>query len=95
MLALRERDGHQVYVIQSVPLEDAAVEWGREVPQIRDDWIVLEQQFRDQDDVLVKMQRAPQLLCQLSRRALVPVLEMSALFRDRLFHPGHEIYSNQ
>jgi len=54
LLQLGEHEGHQVYVIQSVPHEEAAVVWGREVLHIRDDWVVLEQQFWDQDDVLVK-----------------------------------------
>ncbi len=48
------RDGHKVYVIQSIPHEEAAVVWGREVLTIRDDYIMLEQEFWDQDGVLVK-----------------------------------------
>jgi outer membrane lipoprotein-sorting protein len=47
-------DGHQVWVIQSIPHEEAAVVWGKEVWTIRDDYIMLEQQFWDQDGVLVK-----------------------------------------
>ena len=47
-------DGHKVYVIQSVPNEDAAVVWGREVLKVRDDNILLEHAFYDQDDILVK-----------------------------------------
>lgn len=42
------------YVIQAVPHEDAAVVWGREVYVLNDNDIVIEQQFWDQDDVLVK-----------------------------------------
>jgi len=49
-----ERDGHRAYVVQSVPHEEAAVVWGREVWTIRDDYVMLEQQFWDQDDILVK-----------------------------------------
>lgn len=49
-----EEDGHEVYVIQSIPHEEAAVVWGREVLRIRDDYIVLEHAFYDQDDILVK-----------------------------------------
>ena len=51
---LSEHDGHQVYVIQSVPREEAAVVWGREVLTIRDDHVVLEHAFYDQDGELVK-----------------------------------------
>ncbi len=47
-------DGVTVYEIESVPFEDAAVVWGREVLRIRDDNVVLEHRFYDQDDVLVK-----------------------------------------
>ena len=47
-------DGHTVYVVQSIPLEDAAVVWGREVLTIRDDYIVIEHSFYDQDGERVK-----------------------------------------
>lgn len=43
-----------VYEIESVPLEEAAVVWGREVLLIRDDYVVAEQRFYDQDNELVK-----------------------------------------
>ena len=54
LLDTRDADGFKVYVIESVPHEDAAVVWGREVLSIRDDFVLLEQQFWDQDNVLVK-----------------------------------------
>lgn len=54
LLETRESDGHTAWVIQSVPHEDAAVVWGREVLVVRDDWVLLEQQFWDQDGELVK-----------------------------------------
>ncbi len=43
-----------VYEIESVPHEDAAVVWGREVLKIRSDHVVLEHAFYDQDGELVK-----------------------------------------
>jgi outer membrane lipoprotein-sorting protein len=49
-----EVDGHQAWVIQSIPHEEAAVVWGKEIWTIRDDHVMLEQQFWDQDGVLVK-----------------------------------------
>jgi len=76
LLELRERDGHQIYVIQSIPHGDVAVEWGREVLHIRDDWIVLEQQFRDQDDVLVKTLRALEI-GMMSGRSVATVIRMA------------------
>lgn len=54
LLETRELDGHKIYVVQAVPHEDAAVVWGREVYLIRDDYVVMEQQYWDQDNVLVK-----------------------------------------
>lgn len=49
-----EVDGITVYEIESIPHEDAAVAWGREVLRIREDYVVLEQAFYDQDGELVK-----------------------------------------
>ena len=54
LLSEKERDGHTVYEIESVPHETAAVVWGREVLSIRDDNVLIEHRFYDQDDDLVK-----------------------------------------
>jgi outer membrane lipoprotein-sorting protein len=54
ILSLEEVDDITVYEIQSIPHEDAAVVWGREVLKIRDDHVVLEHAFYDQDGELVK-----------------------------------------
>ena len=43
-----------IYEIESIPHEEAAVVWGREVLRIRDDHVVLEHSFYDQDGELVK-----------------------------------------
>jgi outer membrane lipoprotein-sorting protein len=48
-------DGITVYEIESIPNEDAAVVWGREVLRIREDHVVLEQSFFDQDGEIVKI----------------------------------------
>jgi hypothetical protein len=47
-------DDMPVYTIRSIPHEDAAVVWGSEVLTIRDDHVVLEHAFYDQDGELVK-----------------------------------------
>jgi len=47
-------DGIVVHEIESIPHEDAAVVWGREVLKIREDHVVLEHAFYDQDGALVK-----------------------------------------
>lgn len=75
LLELYEQDGHRVYVIESIPHEEAAVVWGREVLHIRDDWVILEQQFWDQDNILVKQLRTLQI-DQLSGRPVAAVIRM-------------------
>ncbi len=75
LLKLYEEDGHQVYVVQSVPHEEAAVVWGREVLHIRDDWVMLQHQFWDQDDVLVKTLRTLQIE-EMDGRAIASVIRM-------------------
>ncbi len=57
LLGETERDGFPVYEIESVPHEEAAVVWGREVLKIRADNVMIEHRFYDQDDVLVKTLR--------------------------------------
>ncbi len=57
LLAKEEHEGHVVFVIESIPHEEAAVVWGREVLRIRDDDVLLSQEYYDQDDVLVKVLR--------------------------------------
>ena len=54
LLDTRDEDGTVIYEIESVPFEDAAVVWGREVLLIRGDNVVAEHRFYDQDDELVK-----------------------------------------
>ncbi|MGI9233143.1 MAG: outer membrane lipoprotein-sorting protein [Woeseiaceae bacterium] len=54
LLSREELDGVVVYDIESIPHEDAAVVWGREVLRIREDHVVLEHAFYDQDGELVK-----------------------------------------
>jgi len=78
MLETREQDGHTVYVIESIPHEEAAVVWGKEVLTIRDDNILLEQQFWDQDGILVKTMKALEIK-QLGGRAVASLLRMGKL----------------
>jgi len=54
VLSTRVEDDITIYEIESIPHEDAAVVWGREVLTIRDDHVVLEHAFYDQDGELVK-----------------------------------------
>jgi len=70
-----EQDGHQVYVIQSIPHEEAAVVWGKEVLHIRDDWVILEHQFWDQDDTRVKTLRTLEIQ-EMDGRNVATVIRM-------------------
>jgi len=58
LLGKEEHEGHTVYVIESVPHEEAAVVWGKEVLRIRDDDVLVSQEFHDQEGVLVKTLRS-------------------------------------
>ena len=62
-------DGHRRYTIESIPHEDAAIVWGKEVIVIRDDYVLLRQEFWDQDGVLVKQMEA---LEEIIRNARMP-----------------------
>ena len=50
----RQHQAHTIYVIESIPHEDAPVVWGKELITVRDDHVLLEHQFYDQDNILVK-----------------------------------------
>jgi outer membrane lipoprotein-sorting protein len=54
VLKVEEVDGITIYDIQSIPNDDAAVVWGKELMRIRDDYVVLRHAFYDQDGELVK-----------------------------------------
>jgi outer membrane lipoprotein-sorting protein len=54
LVATDQADGHTVWTIRSIPHEDAAVVWGRQVLKIRDDHVLVSEEFYDQDGVLVK-----------------------------------------
>jgi hypothetical protein len=65
-------------VIESIPHEEAAVVWGKEVLTIRDDNILLQQQFWDQDDILVKTMKALEIK-ELGGRTVASVIRMGKL----------------
>jgi outer membrane lipoprotein-sorting protein len=78
LLETREQDGHAVYVIESIPHEEAAVVWGKEVLSIRDDYVLLEQQFWDQDGILVKTMQAREIK-ELGGRSVASIIRMGKL----------------
>lgn len=73
--ATEERDGHLVYTVTSIPHEDAAVVWGKEVLVVRDDYVLIEQQFWDQDGELVKKLEALDI-AEMGGRPVARVLRM-------------------
>lgn len=52
--SVKEADGHKVYVIRSVPKPAAPVVWGLQRLFLRDDMILLREEFFDEDRQLVK-----------------------------------------
>ncbi len=68
-------DGHTVYIIEAIPHEDAPVVWGKEVLKIRDDFVLLEEQYWDQDGELVKVMRARDVV-EMGGRMVARVLRM-------------------
>ena len=54
ILSEEEQDDYIVYRIECIPHEDAPVVWGKEILNIRNDNVVLEHRFYDQDNELVK-----------------------------------------
>jgi outer membrane lipoprotein-sorting protein len=55
-------DGRQVITVESTAREDAPVVWGKQVLRIRDDFILLSEQFFDEDMELVKEMTAEDLV---------------------------------
>ncbi len=76
LLQTRKQADHTVYTIESIPHEDSAIVWGREVLVIRDDYIMLEQQFWDQDDILVKTMKTREIK-KLGGRTVASIIRMS------------------
>ena len=54
LVSTREDGDRVIYEIEAIPNDDAAVVWGREVLEIRDDYVVMSHRFFNQDGVLVK-----------------------------------------
>lgn len=80
LTATVERDGHLHYVVTSTPHEDAAVVWGKEVLTVRDDWVLMEEQFWDQDGVLVKTLRTLEV-AEMGGRPVARVMRMGRVDR--------------
>jgi outer membrane lipoprotein-sorting protein len=78
LLEKETSEGHTVYVIESIPHEDAAVVWGKEILKVRDDNVLLAEDFYDQDGKLVKSLRSTKV-GRMGGRALALVQRMEKL----------------
>jgi len=78
LIGQEQREDHIFYTIESIPHEDAAVVWGKEVLIIRDDYVLMEQQFWDQDQVLVKSMKTREVAL-MGGRAVAKVMRMGKL----------------
>ena len=52
--SVQQQNGKKVYIIESIPKDEAPIVWGKEIIQVREDYIMLEHEFYDQDGKLVK-----------------------------------------
>jgi hypothetical protein len=77
-------NGQVIYHIKLIPKPEAPVVWGSQMLLIRDDHILLEQQFFDQDGELVKSLVASEL-DMLGGRLLPRVLTMVQAEDDRKY----------
>ena len=75
LTAQEEKNGHIIYTIEATPHEDAAIVWGKEMLKIRDDFVLLEDQFWDQDGELVKVKKAT-AVAEMGGRQVARVLRM-------------------
>ena len=78
LIAQETVGGHVHYTVVSIPHEDAAVVWGKEVLVVRDDFVLMEQQFWDQDGVLVKKLETLEV-AEMGGRSVAKVLRMGKL----------------
>ncbi len=54
LLETRRQSGHTVYVIESIPKRGKPIVWGKQIVHVRDDYVLLRQEFYDQSGNLVR-----------------------------------------
>lgn len=54
-------DNHTIYTIESIPNANAPVVWGKEILTIRDDFVLISEEFYDQDMRLVKVMQTTRI----------------------------------
>jgi outer membrane lipoprotein-sorting protein len=73
--ATEQVDEHTIYTITSIPHEDAPVVWGKEVLKVRDDYVLMEQQYWDQDNTLIKIMKVSEVV-EMDGRSIAKVMRM-------------------
>jgi len=76
LVEIRENDGHSEYLIEAIPHEDAAVVWGKEVLVIRDDKVLLKEEYWDQGGLLVKEMETTEI-AEMGGRTVARTMRMS------------------
>jgi outer membrane lipoprotein-sorting protein len=76
LTSTKEMGSHRHYTVTSIPHDDAAVVWGKEVLVVRDDYVLIRQEYWDQDDVLVKTMVAGEIV-EMGGRPVAKTLRMS------------------
>ena len=61
LIETTETNDHTEYTVESIPKPDAPIVWGKQRLRIRDDFVLLEEEFFDQDMNLVKRLEATQI----------------------------------
>jgi hypothetical protein len=61
LIGTRQANGHTEYTIESIPKPGAPVVWGKQQMRIRDDYVLLEESFFDQDMQVVKRLEATRI----------------------------------
>ena len=74
----REEDGRSIYTIEAVPHEDAPVVWGREVLELREDYVLLSHTFYDQNGEPLKRLEALEI-GEMGGRTFATRMRMSKL----------------
>jgi len=75
LIATEKHEGKVVYVIESIPHDDAPVVWGKEIVKIRSDNVILEHSLYDQEGVLAKVLKTEEVR-NISGRSVATIQRM-------------------
>ena len=82
LLSTEHIDGHEIYTVESIPEDEAPVVWGKEILRIRDDSILLQENFYDQDMKLVRRMQTTRIGV-LGGRQYPLVMRMTSVEKDQ------------